>query len=109
MEKTHSRAVEAIQPFLHLAASTASPSPRFIANLITNATSAPNTYVFAELLDTTAVQSLRSPEIPQEYRATLTLLETFAWGTWQDYHGKLHSTTPSLSIQKTIGPLKPVI
>lgn len=93
MEKTHSRAVDAIQPFLHLATSTASPTPRFTANLITNATSAPNTFVFAELLDTPAVQSLRSPDVPEQYRASLTLLEIFAWGTLEEYYGESTSST----------------
>ncbi|KAK2768546.1 hypothetical protein FQN54_000402 [Arachnomyces sp. PD_36] len=91
MEKIHSRAVDAIQPFIHMAASQTSATPRFISNLITNATSAPNTYVFAELLDVPAVQSLRSPETPEEYRTALTLLEIFAWGTWEEYHA-----TPNL-------------
>ena len=50
------------------------------------ATSAPNTYVFAELLQTPNIQKLRSSE---EYASSLTLLEIFAWGTWEDYKGML--------------------
>ena len=86
MEQIHSRALEALQPFVHLAASTASSSPRLIANLIENATSSPSTYVFAELLETPAVQALASPDTPEEYRGYLTLLQIFAWGTWEEYH-----------------------
>ncbi|WEW57650.1 hypothetical protein PRK78_003117 [Emydomyces testavorans] len=91
MEQIHTKAFEAIQPFIHLATSTTSPSPRFLATLITNATSSPNTFVFAELLEAPAIQSLRSPETPAEYQPYLTLLEIFAWGTWQEYQ-----TTPNL-------------
>ena len=85
MDQIHTRALEALQPFIHLANSNSATSPRFIANLITNATSSPNTYVFAELLNTPAIQSLRSPDTSAEYSSYLTLLEIFAWGTWQDY------------------------
>ncbi|PYI12388.1 hypothetical protein BO78DRAFT_392247 [Aspergillus sclerotiicarbonarius CBS 121057] len=91
MDQIHTRALEALQPFIHLANSNSATSPRFIANIITNATSSPNTYVFAELLTTPAIQSLRSPETPPEYAGYLTLLEIFAWGTWQDYQ-----STPNL-------------
>ncbi|KAJ5496086.1 COP9 signalosome complex subunit 7 [Penicillium diatomitis] len=85
MDQTHARALEALQPFIALATSNSATSPRFISNIITNATSAPNTYVFAELLETTTVQALGSPDTPVEYQAYLKLLEIFAWGTWQDY------------------------
>jgi COP9 signalosome complex subunit 7 len=92
MEKIHARALEALQPFVHLAATSTSPTPRFIANLITNATSSPNTFFFAELLETPAVQALGSLDTPDEYRAYLSLLEIFAWGTWQEYQGEwMHS------------------
>ena len=52
---------------------------------------AANTYVFAELLQTPNIQALRNSE---DYASHLTLLEIFAWGTWEDYKGK--STLPSL-------------
>ncbi|KAE8349789.1 hypothetical protein BDV28DRAFT_140470 [Aspergillus coremiiformis] len=91
MDQTHTRAMEALQPFIHLANSNSATSPKFVANLITNATSSPNTYVFAELLETPTVQALRSEDTPPEYQGYLTLLEIFAWGTWQDYQ-----TTPNL-------------
>jgi COP9 signalosome complex subunit 7 len=85
MEQIHSRALEALQPFVVLATTSASPSARFVANLITNATSSPSTFVFAELLETPAVQGLAAPETPEEYRGYLQLLQIFAWGTWEEY------------------------
>lgn len=88
MDQTHTRAIEALQSFVHLASSNSANSPRFIANLITNATSSPQTYVFAELLEVPSVQALRSPETPVEFTGYLKLLEIFAWGTWQEYQGK---------------------
>ncbi|KAF2791741.1 hypothetical protein K505DRAFT_248282 [Melanomma pulvis-pyrius CBS 109.77] len=91
MEQT--RALNALEPFLAL--SKSANSPRAAANLVTQATSAPNTYVFAELLQTPNIQSLRKSE---EYAGFLTLLEIFAWGTWQDY--KAHGSLPQLSAQQ---------
>lgn len=87
MDQTHSRAIEALQPFIHLANANSATSPRFVAQIITNATSSPQTYVFAELLETPTIQSLRSSHTPAEYQSYLKLLEIFAWGTWQDYQG----------------------
>jgi COP9 signalosome complex subunit 7 len=80
METT--RALNALEPFLAL--SKSANSPRAAADLVTQATSAPNTYVFAELLQTPNIQNLRKSE---EYASYLTLLEIFSWGTWQDYKG----------------------
>ena len=88
MEHSHARALDALQPFIHLANSSSAASPRFVANLITNATSSPHTFVFAELLELPAIQALRSKGISDEYQQYLTLLELFAWGTWQEYQGK---------------------
>ena len=78
MEQT--RALNALEPFLAL--SKSATSPRAASDLVVQATSAPNTYVFAELLQTPNIQALRSSE---EYAPYLTLLEIFAWGTWEDY------------------------
>jgi COP9 signalosome complex subunit 7 len=89
MDQTHSRALEALQPFIHLTTSSSSSS-RFVASIIKNATSNPHTYVFAELLETSAVQALRSIDTPAEYQGYLTLLEIFAWGTWQEYQSMQH-------------------
>jgi hypothetical protein len=82
MEQT--KALNALEPFLAL--SKSATSPRAASDLISQATSAPNTYVFAELLQTPNIQNLRTS---QEYASYLTLLEIFAWGTWADYKGML--------------------
>ncbi|PYH42078.1 COP9 signalosome subunit 7 [Aspergillus saccharolyticus JOP 1030-1] len=100
MDQSQTRAIEALQPFIALANSSSASSPRFVANIITNATSNPHTFVFAELLETAAVQALRSPETPAEYQSYLTLLEIFAWGTWQDYHET--PNLPELSPAQTL-------
>ncbi|KAL7780305.1 hypothetical protein CFE70_010327 [Pyrenophora teres f. teres 0-1] len=83
MEQT--KALNALEPFLAL--SKSATSPRAASDLVVQATSAPNTYVFAELLQTPNIQNLTSSE---EYRSHLTLLEIFAWGTWADYKGAAH-------------------
>ncbi|CAN9337158.1 unnamed protein product [Alternaria alternata] len=91
MEQT--KALNALEPFLAL--SKSATSLRAASDLIMQATSAPNTYVFAELLQTPNIQKLRSSE---EYASSLTLLEIFAWGTWEDY--KAHPNLPKLSAQQ---------
>ncbi|KAH6852921.1 hypothetical protein BKA58DRAFT_394494 [Alternaria rosae] len=91
MEQT--KALNALEPFLAL--SKSATSPRAASDLIVQATSAPNTYVFAELLQTPNIQNLRSSE---EYASYLTLLEIFAWGTWEDY--KAQANLPKLSAQQ---------
>jgi len=80
MEQT--RAINALAPFLALSKSAS--SPRAAADLVMQATSAQNTYVFAELLETQAMQKLRQDEQNASYYK---LLEIFSWGTWQDYQG----------------------
>ncbi|KAL2426563.1 COP9 signalosome complex subunit 7 [Exophiala dermatitidis] len=81
MDQSQARALAALQPFVHLATTTKSPSPRFVAELIKGAISAPGAYVFTELLQTPAVQSLRGTEL----QSWLTLLEIFSWGTYEEY------------------------
>lgn len=81
MEQT--KALNALEPFLALSKSAV--SPRAAADLVTQATSAQNTYVFAELLQTPNIQKLRGSPDHTPY---LTLLEIFSWGTWEDYKGK---------------------
>ncbi|KAF1988515.1 hypothetical protein K402DRAFT_411465 [Aulographum hederae CBS 113979] len=76
------RALNALEPFVAL--SKSANSPRAAADLITQATSAPNTYIFAELLQTPNIQALRDSPDHKQY---LRLLEIFAWGTWADYTG----------------------
>ena len=85
MDQSQIKALAALQPFVHLASTTKSPSHRFVADLITRATSAPDTYVFTELLQTPAVQLLRAADTPAEYQGYLTLLELFSWGTYEEY------------------------
>ncbi|KJY01796.1 COP9 signalosome subunit 7 (CsnG) like protein [Zymoseptoria brevis] len=75
-----SRAINALAPFVALTKSA--NSPRAAADLITQATSAPNTYVFAELLQQPNIQSLAGNE---QYGGFHTLLQIFSWGTWTDY------------------------
>ena len=84
MDAVQARALDALQPFVALSKSAS--SARAAAELIARATSSPNTYVFAELLETPQIQSLRSVEA--EHARYVTQLEIFAWGTWRDYHGR---------------------
>ncbi|GLI76480.1 hypothetical protein PoHVEF18_004753 [Penicillium ochrochloron] len=100
MDQTHARALEALQPFVALATSNSATSPRFVANIVTNATSAPQTYVFAELLETPTIQALAAPDTPAEYKGYLKLLEIFAWGTWQEYQAT--PNLPKLSAEQTL-------
>ena len=81
MDPIQQKALNALEPFTLL--SKSATSPRAAVDLITQATSAPNTFVFAELLDTPNIQALRNAA--EEYAPYLTLLEIFAWGTWKDY------------------------
>ena len=89
MDQAQPKALAALQPFVIEATSTKSPSPRFLKELINRATSAPNTYIFTELLQTAAIQSLQTAE--PEQRCWLTLLEIFSYGTYQEY-----KSTPNL-------------
>ncbi|KAI9682236.1 MAG: hypothetical protein M1817_000290 [Caeruleum heppii] len=82
MDPLQTRALDALAPFLAL--SKTANSPRAAADLITRATSARNTYIFAELLATPNVQGLRAAEDPALARY-LRVLELFAWGTWAEY------------------------
>jgi len=84
MEQT--KALNALEPFLAL--SKSATSPRAASDLVVQATSAPNTYIFAELLQTPNIQNLRDS---QDYASHLALLEIFAWGTWEDYKCMLSS------------------
>jgi COP9 signalosome complex subunit 7 len=79
-----SRAINGLAPFIALAKSA--NSPRAAADLVTQATSAANTYVFAELLEQPNVRALAGNE---QYGKFHTLLEIFAWGTLETYEGEL--------------------
>jgi COP9 signalosome complex subunit 7 len=87
------RAVNALEPFLVLVKSA---SPRAAADIITQATSSPHTFVFAELLQTPNIQALRN----SEYAKHLKLLEIFAWGTWADYQGNAKELPPLSNAQQ---------
>lgn len=90
MDQAQSKALVALQPFIVEATSTKNPSPRFLKDLINRATAAPGTYIFTELLQLPAVQSLRNAE--PEYLFALTLLEFFSWGTYEEL-----KSTPEIS------------
>ncbi|KAI4169042.1 MAG: hypothetical protein LQ343_005975 [Gyalolechia ehrenbergii] len=81
MDPTQQKALNALESFVLL--SKSATSPRSAADLVNQATSAPNTYVFAELLQTPNISALKPA--PSEYSTYYTLLEIFAWGTWADY------------------------
>ena len=84
MDPLQVRVLDALEPFLAL--SKSATSPHAASDLITRATSASGTYVFAELLERPNIQSLR--HAGDKFASYVTLLEIFAWGTWQDYNGK---------------------
>ncbi|KAF1812532.1 hypothetical protein P152DRAFT_482037 [Eremomyces bilateralis CBS 781.70] len=91
-----SRAVNALASYLALAKSVT--APRAAADIITQATSALNTYVFAELLHCQSIQGLQGTQ----YEGHLRLLELFAWGTLAEYQEKATTLNlPSLSDQQT--------
>ncbi|KAL7906182.1 hypothetical protein GGI35DRAFT_482965 [Trichoderma velutinum] len=84
MEQT--KALNALEPFLAL--SKSATSPRAAADLVTRATSAPNTFIFAELLQTPQIQALATSP---EFTAYLTLLQIFSYGSYGTYNA-----TPNL-------------
>ncbi|KAG5998026.1 hypothetical protein E4U54_002268 [Claviceps lovelessii] len=80
------KALDALEPFLALSKSAV--HPRAAADLITQATSAPNTYVFAELLEQPHIQALSTNE---QYASHLKLLQIFSYGTYKGYHDEAAS------------------
>ena len=70
----------AIQPFIELA--QASKTPAAAAQLVTVATSAPNTYIFTELLQEPNIQALAESPDHSSYH---TLLQIFSYGTYDTY------------------------
>lgn len=83
------------QPFVAL--SKSATSPRAAADLVTRATSAPNTFVFAELLRTPQIQSLASdPSLAPH----LQLLRVFSYGSYQTY--KSTPGLPALNAEQTL-------
>jgi len=90
MEQT--KALNALEPFLALTKSTSSPLAAI--DLIIRATSAPNTYIFTELLSTPQIQALSTASTPDSKytpESYLRLLEIFSYGTYVTY-----TSTPSL-------------
>ncbi|KAF4448887.1 hypothetical protein F53441_7775 [Fusarium austroafricanum] len=79
MEQT--KALNALEPFLAL--SKSATSPRAAADLVTRATSAPNTFLFSDLLQTPAIQNLAN----SEFASNLELLKIFSYGTYSSYKG----------------------
>ncbi|KAM0255694.1 hypothetical protein ACHAQJ_005538 [Trichoderma viride] len=79
MEQT--KALNALEPFLAL--SKSATSPRAAADLVTRATSAPNTFVFTELLQTPQIQALTANP---EFTSYFTLLQIFSYGSYAAYH-----------------------
>lgn len=86
MATAQDRAHDALQPLLVLSASANSPSAA--VQLIKMATSAPNAFFFAELLETANIQSLKHGG--EQYAPWVTLLEIFSWATWRDYECESH-------------------
>lgn len=68
------------QPFLALTKSAS--SPRAAADLISRATSAPNTFIFSELLQAPQIQALANSPEQVSY---LELLKVFSYGTYNAY------------------------
>ncbi|EGO52388.1 hypothetical protein NEUTE1DRAFT_52427 [Neurospora tetrasperma FGSC 2508] len=85
------KALNALEPFIVL--SKSATSPRAAADLVTRATSAPNTFIFTELLQTPQIQSL---EYSHEFSSYLTLLQIFSHGTYADYTANA-SALPALN------------
>lgn len=65
-----------------MALSKSAASPRVAADLVMQATSAPNTFIFTELLETPQIQALSKSE---EFAPYLSLLQIFSYGTYADY------------------------
>ncbi|CZR55190.1 related to ACOB protein [Phialocephala subalpina] len=89
------KATNALAPFLALTKSAS--SPRAAADLITRATSAPNTFIFAELLQAPQIQALAESA---DHASHLTLLKIFSYGTYTDYRNT--SSLPALNEAQTL-------
>ena len=93
MDQSQQRALNALEPYMLLAKSAT--SPQAATQVVIQATSAPQTFVFSELLQTPNIQALDKASIDQ--RHYLQLLSIFSWGTWQDYLG-MYSLSSFLSL-----------
>ncbi|KAI1177312.1 PCI domain-containing protein [Nemania sp. FL0916] len=93
MEQT--KALNALEPYVAL--TKAATTARAAADLVTQATSNPNTYVFSELLDTPQIQALsQSPD----YASQLEILRIFSYGTYMNYVST--KNLPSLNDAQTL-------
>ncbi|TQS37085.1 hypothetical protein Golomagni_02452 [Golovinomyces magnicellulatus] len=92
MEQT--KALNALAPFVALTKSAI--YPRAAVDLIERATSAPNTFVFAELLEAPEIQALADSE---SYSSYLRLLEIFSHGTYRTYCES--KSLPDLNVAQT--------
>ena len=81
MDQMQQKALNALEPYLLLAKSA--NSPQAATQIVVQATSAPNTFVFAELLQSPNIQKLQAAS--PEQSSYHTLLQIFSWGTWSDY------------------------
>ena len=85
MDPHQTSALNALASFVALAPSAT--SPRAAADIISQATSAPQAYVFAELLQTPQIQALQNAE--SQWARWLRVLSIFCWGTWAEYQCSL--------------------
>ncbi|OHE96697.1 PCI domain-containing protein [Colletotrichum orchidophilum] len=96
MEQT--KALNALEPFLAL--SKSATSPRAAADLVTRATSNPNTFLFTELLETPQIQALS--QFP-DFSPHLRLLELFSHGTYAAYQpASASASLPQLNDAQTL-------
>ncbi|KAG8533789.1 uncharacterized protein KY384_001530 [Bacidia gigantensis] len=87
MDQAQQKALNALEAHILLAKSA--NAPLAASQVVVQATSAPNAYVFAELLQSPNIKALQNAS--PENAAYFTLLQIFSWGTWQDYE-----STPGL-------------
>ncbi|PSR82043.1 hypothetical protein BD289DRAFT_454518 [Coniella lustricola] len=92
------------QPFLALTKSAT--SPRAAVDLINRATSAPNTYIFTELLNAPNIAVLASSSEP-EHRAWHSHLEIFSHGLYSSYYNNSSSSSSATTENTNLPPLNP--
>lgn len=92
MDQIQQKSLNALEPYLALAKSAS--APKAATQVISQAISVSNTFVFAELLQSPNIQALQNAA--PEQASFLTLLQIFSWGTWKDYKGttSLHGLEP---------------
>ncbi|KAL9054725.1 MAG: hypothetical protein Q9162_004005 [Coniocarpon cinnabarinum] len=87
------RALNSLEPYLILSKNARTASSA--AELVSQATSDSQTFVFAELMQAPSIQALRD----SEHASDMALLETFAWGTWKEYQSAPY--LPTLNASQT--------